>query len=247
MPYISVENLQKYYGSFHVLQGLTLSVKRHEVVCLIGASGCGKSTALRCINALEPISSGNIRVGNIVVSEELADTNALRRQVGIVFQQFNLFPHMTVLQNLCLGPRQVLKVSKEDAEQHAMELLSRVGLADKAKQYPDSLSGGQQQRVAIARALAMRPQALLLDEITSALDPELVGEVLSIVRELANEGMTMILATHEMGFAKEVATSVCFMSEGVVYEAGTPQHIFENPERPKTQAFLKRLIEARRL
>ena len=247
MSYISVENVHKRYNATKVLQGLSLAVDRHGVICLIGPSGCGKSTVLRCINALEPIDSGEIRVGKIVVSEDLADTDALRRQVGIVFQQFNLFPHMTALENVSLGPRQVLKMPRKQAEDEALRLLDRVGLAAKARRHPDALSGGEQQRVAIARALAMRPDALLLDEITSALDPELVGEVLNIVRELAGEGMTMILATHEMGFAREVATQVCFMSEGVVYESGPPDQVFGNPEKPKTRAFLKRLTDARRL
>jgi polar amino acid transport system ATP-binding protein len=247
MSYISIENVYKRYNATAVLNGLSLAVDRHEVACLIGPSGCGKSTVLRCINALEPIDSGDIRVGNITVSEDLADTNTLRRQVGIVFQQYNLFPHMTALENVSLGPRQVLKIAKKEAEEEALALLDRVGLAAKAKRHPDALSGGEQQRVAIARTLAMRPDALLLDEITSALDPELVGEVLNIVRELASEGMTMILATHEMGFAREVATHVCFMSEGVVYESGPPDQLFGEPERPKTQAFLKRLTDARRL
>jgi polar amino acid transport system ATP-binding protein len=247
MAFISIENVHKRYHATHVLNGLSLKVDRHEVACLIGPSGCGKSTVLRCINALEPIDSGDIRVGGITVSEDLADTDALRRQVGIVFQQYNLFPHMTALQNVSLGPRQVLKMARKEAEEEALNLLDRVGLAAKAKRYPDALSGGEQQRVAIARALAMRPDALLLDEITSALDPELVGEVLNIVRELAREGMTMILATHEMGFAREVATHVCFISEGVVYESGPPERLFGSPERPKTRAFLKRLTDARRL
>lgn len=245
--FITAENVYKSYGSVPVLRGLSLAVDRHEVACLIGPSGCGKSTALRCINALEPIESGQIMVGNINVAEEMADTNALRRRVGIVFQQFNLFPHMTALQNVSLGPRQVLKIPKKEAQAEAMELLARVGLADMAHRYPDALSGGQQQRVAIARALAMRPDALLLDEITSALDPELVGEVLNIVRDLARDGMTMILATHEMGFASEVATQICFMSEGTVYEKGPPDQIFRHPQLPKTEAFLKRLMDARRI
>jgi polar amino acid transport system ATP-binding protein len=247
MPYIAAENVHKRYNATQVLKGLSLAVDRHEVACLIGPSGCGKSTVLRCINALEPIDSGEIRVGDIVVSEELADTDALRRQVGIVFQQFNLFPHMTALGNVSLGPRQVLKKPRKEAEDEALSLLERVGLGGKAKRYPDALSGGEQQRVAIARALAMRPKALLLDEITSALDPELVGEVLEIVSELAREGMTMVLATHEMGFAREVATHVCFMADGIVYEAGPPDRIFGAPERAKTKAFLKRLTEARRI
>jgi len=247
MSYIAVENVHKHYNATSVLRGFTLAVDRHEVACLIGPSGCGKSTVLRCINGLERIDAGDIRVGNITVSEELADTNTLRRRVGIVFQQFNLFPHMTALENVSLGPRQVLGVAKRAAEEQALGLLERVGLAGKAKRYPDALSGGEQQRVAIARTLAMKPEALLLDEITSALDPELVGEVLNIVRELAREGMTMILATHEMGFAREVATRVCFISEGVVYESGEPHQLFGNPEKPKTKAFLKRLTDARRL
>jgi polar amino acid transport system ATP-binding protein len=247
MSYISIENVHKRYNATSVLRGFSLDVDRHEVACLIGPSGCGKSTVLRCINGLEPIDAGDIRVGNITVSEELADTNMLRRHVGIVFQQFNLFPHMTALENVSLGPRQVLKIAKKEAEEEALRLLERVGLAEKARRYPDALSGGEQQRVAIARTLAMKPDALLLDEITSALDPELVGEVLNIVRELAREGMTMILATHEMGFAREVATHVCFISEGVVYEAGEPHRLFNSPEKPKTKAFLKRLTEARRI
>lgn len=247
MAFITAENVHKSYGHVKVLRGLSLAVDKHEVFCLIGPSGCGKSTALRCINALETIDQGRIVVGNINVAEEMADTDALRRRVGIVFQQFNLFPHMTALQNVSLGPRQVLKISKREAEAEAMELLDRVGLADKAGRYPDALSGGQQQRVAIARALAMRPDALLLDEITSALDPELVGEVLNIVRDLARDGMTMILATHEMGFASEVATQICFVSEGTVYEQGPPEQIFRHPQLPKTEAFLKRLTDARRI
>ena len=247
MSYISIENVHKRYNATSVLRGFTLDVDRHEVACLIGPSGCGKSTVLRCINGLEPIDAGDIRVGNITVSEEMADTNTLRRRVGIVFQQFNLFPHMTALENVSLGPRRVLKMAKAEAEDQALALLERVGLAEKARRYPDALSGGEQQRVAIARALAMKPDALLLDEITSALDPELVGEVLNIVRELAREGMTMILATHEMGFAREVATHICFISEGVVHESGEPHKLFNSPEKPKTKAFLKRLNDARRI
>jgi polar amino acid transport system ATP-binding protein len=247
MAYITVAGIHKRYSTVEVLRGLDLDVDRHEVACLIGPSGCGKSIVLRCLNGLEPIDAGEIRVGNITVSEELADANALRRQVGIVFQQFNLFPHMTALGNVSLGPRQVLGKPRKEAEDEAHALLDRVGLGAKAHRHPDALSGGEQQRVAIARALAMRPKALLLDEITSALDPELVGEVLEIVRELALEGMTMVLATHEMGFAREVATHVCFMSEGVVYESGPPAKLFGAPERPKTQSFLKRLTEAHRI
>ena len=247
MSYISVENVHKRYNATKVLQGLSLAVDRHGVICLIGPSGCGKSTVLRCINALEPIDSGEIRVGKIVVSEDLADTDALRRQVGIVFQQFNLFPHMTALENVSLGPRQVLKMPRRQAEDEALRLLDRVGLGAKARRHPDALSGGEQQRVAIARALAMWPDALLLDEITSALDPELVSEVLNIVRDLASQGMTMLLATHEMGFAREVASKVCFLHEGVIHEEGPPERIFGDPHDERTRAFLKRIIEAGRL
>lgn len=247
MAYIAVNDVHKSYRATAVLRGINLSVDRHEIACLIGPSGCGKSTLLRCINGLEPIDQGSIRVGDLAVSDELMDANALRRRVGIVFQQFNLFPHMTALENVSLGPRRVLRKSKDESMEISARLLGRVGLSGKSNRYPDGLSGGEQQRVAIARALAMRPEALLLDEITSALDPELVGEVLDIVRELAHEGMTMVLATHEMGFAREVATRVCFISEGVVYEEAAPGQLFSAPERPKTQSFLKRLMEARRI
>jgi polar amino acid transport system ATP-binding protein len=247
MSFIEVSDVTKSYRTVKVLDGINMAVDRHEVACLIGASGSGKSTLLRCINGLETIDSGEIRLGPLVVSEELADLNAVRKRVGIVFQQFNLFPHMTALANVSLGPRRVLGKPKAEAEVIAQQLLDRVGLGNKSARYPDALSGGEQQRVAIARALAMSPEALLLDEITSALDPELVGEVLAIVSELAHEGMTMILATHEMGFAREVATHVYFLAEGVVYESATPDKLFSAPERPKTQAFLKRLVEARRV
>ena len=247
MSFIEITDVTKSYRSVKVLDGISLAVDRHEVACLIGASGSGKSTLLRCINGLEVIDSGEIRLGSIVVSEELADLNAVRRRVGIVFQQFNLFPHMTALGNVSLGPRRVLRKSKAEAEAIAQDLLERVGLGTKSHRHPDALSGGEQQRVAIARALAMSPEALLLDEITSALDPELVGEVLAIVSELAHEGMTMILATHEMGFARDVGTHVYFLADGVVYESGTPAKLFSEPERPKTQAFLKRLVDARRV
>jgi polar amino acid transport system ATP-binding protein len=247
MAFIEVVDVYKSYRTVQVLNGINLSVDRHEVACLIGPSGCGKSTLLRCINGLEPIQSGDIRLGSLVVSEELVDLNAIRKRVGIVFQQFNLFPHMTALGNVSLGPRRVLGKPKVEAEEIANQLLKRVGLDNKSARYPDALSGGEQQRVAIARALAMSPDALLLDEITSALDPELVGEVLAIVAELAQEGLTMILATHEMAFAREVATHVYFLADGVVHESGTPDKLFMEPERPKTQAFLKRLVEARRV
>lgn len=247
MSFLEVRGVVKRFGSLEVLRGLNLSVKEHDVVCLIGASGCGKSTLLRCINGLEPISGGEIQILGDRVSGAGVDVDRLRRDVGIVFQSFNLFPHMSVLENICLAPRQVLGLSKAEAEARAYELLRRVQLEPKAKAYPDQLSGGQQQRVAIARALAMQPMLMLLDEITSALDPELVAEVLDLVRELASEGMTMLLATHEMGFAKEVSSKVCFLYQGVVHEEGTPEQIFSAPKEPRTQAFLKSIIEAGRL
>jgi polar amino acid transport system ATP-binding protein len=217
------------------------------VVSLIGGSGSGKSTLLRCINALEPVDAGTITVEGQLVSGPGVDLDRHRRDVGIVFQSFNLFPHMTVLQNITLAPRQVLRLSRKDAEERADALLERVGLVAKRKGYPDSLSGGQQQRVAIVRALAMQPKLLLLDEITSALDPELVAEVLNIVRELAHEGMTMLLATHEMSFCREVSNLVCFLDQGLICEQGPPEQIFTEPTHPRTQAFLKRIIAAGRL
>jgi polar amino acid transport system ATP-binding protein len=247
MSFLEMREVRKTYGSLEVLRGLDLSVEEHQVVCLIGPSGCGKSTLLRCVNGLEPISGGEIRILGDRVSGAGVDVNRLRRDVGIVFQSFNLFPHMTVLENICLAPRQVLKLEKAEAEARAIELLQRVKLENKAKSYPDQLSGGQQQRVAIARALAMQPMLMLLDEITSALDPELVAEVLDLVRDLAAEGMTMLLATHEMGFAKEVSSKVCFLYEGVVHEEGSPEQIFTEPQNERTKAFLKSIIEAGRL
>jgi len=247
MAFLDVLAVEKVFGTNHVLRGTTLSVDQHEVVCLIGPSGCGKSTLLRCINGLETIDGGEIVLEGERVSGRGVDLNWLRQEVGIVFQSFNLFPHMTVLDNITLGPRKALGVPKRYSEERATALLTRIGLADKAKEYPDRLSGGQQQRVAIVRALAMGPKVLLLDEITSALDPELVSEVLNIVRELAAEGMTMLLATHEMGFAKEVASKVVFLSEGVVCEEGPPERIFEDPTEERTRAFLRRIIEAGRL
>ena len=247
MTFLQMEGVHKYFGENHVLRGVDLVVERHQVVCLIGASGCGKSTLLRCINALEPISAGVIRIDGDRVSGTGVDLNDLRADVGIVFQSFNLFPHKTVLQNITLAPTKVLKQSRADATAKGMELLQRVGLAEKANEYPDRLSGGQQQRVAIVRALAMDPRVLLLDEITSALDPELVAEVLDIVRDLAADGMTMMLATHEMGFAKEVSSKVCFVHEGVIHEQGPPKQIFEDPQQERTQAFLRRIVEAGRL
>jgi polar amino acid transport system ATP-binding protein len=240
-------NVAKEFGPMRVLRGLNLEVNEHQVVCLIGPSGCGKSTLLRCINGLEKIQGGEIRLENDRVSGPGIDLNRLRQQVGIVFQSFNLFPHMSVLENVILAPTKVLKLSREEAEQRAMLLLKRIGLEAKANEFPDRLSGGQQQRVAIVRALAMEPKVMLLDEITSALDPELVAEVLNIVRDLAGQGMTMLLATHEMGFAKEVASKVCFLYEGVVHEEGPPEQLFGNPKEERTRGFLKRIIEAGRL
>jgi polar amino acid transport system ATP-binding protein len=247
MAFLEMRDVHKVYGDHAVLRGLNLSVNEHQVVCLIGPSGCGKSTLLRCINGLDAIQSGEIRLEDDRVSGPGVDVNKLRQQVGIVFQAFNLFPHMSVLENVTLAPVKVLKVDKAEAESKAMALLKRIGLEAKASAYPDRLSGGQQQRVAITRALAMEPKLLLLDEITSALDPELVSEVLNIVRDLAGQGMTMLLATHEMGFAREVASKVCFLHEGVIHEEGPPERIFGDPHDERTRAFLKRIIEAGRL
>ena len=246
-PFIVMRQVEKHFGANHVLRGVDLDVAEHQVVCLIGPSGCGKSTLLRCINALETIDAGEIRIDGDRVSGPGVDVNALRQDVGIVFQSFNLFPHKTVLQNVTLAPVKVLGLDRAAADDRAITLLKRIGLDHKATEYPDRLSGGQQQRVAIARALAMQPRVMLLDEITSALDPELVSEVLNIVRDLAAEGMTMLLATHEMGFAKEVASKVCFLYEGVVHEEGPPSQIFGDPTQDRTRAFLRSIIEAGRL
>lgn len=247
MALLELRDVEKRFGAHQVLAKLNLEVEEHQVVCLIGPSGCGKSTVLRCINGLEQIDGGEIRIHGERVSGPGVDVDALRRDVGIVFQSFNLFPHMTVLENVMLALIRVLHQEREVAEAKAMALLTRIGLAYKANEYPDRLSGGQQQRAAIVRALAMDPMVMLLDEITSALDPELVAEVLNIVRDLAHEGMTMLLATHEMGFAREVAAKVCFLYDGVVHEEGSPAEIFEDPKKERTRAFLKRIIEARRL
>ena len=247
MSFLELNNVIKSYGSNTVLRGINLHVEKHEVVCLIGASGCGKSTLLRTVNALESINGGDIRLEDDVVSGEGVNVNALRQKVGIVFQSFNLFPHMTVLQNVTLSPVKVLGISKAEAEERAMALLTRVGLDHKATAFPDQLSGGQQQRVAIVRALAMNPEVLLLDEITSALDPELVAEVLNIVRELAQEGLTILMATHEMSFAREVSNRVAFLHEGRVLEIGEPEQIFGNPQEERTQEFLQKIVAAGRL
>jgi polar amino acid transport system ATP-binding protein len=247
MTFLKITNVHHSYGDHPVLRGVSLEVAKHEVVCLIGASGSGKSTLLRCINALEPIREGEIRVAGDVVSGHGVDVNRLRRNVGMVFQSYNLFPHMSVLRNVTLAPVKVGGKSKAEAEEQALALLDRVGMKDKATAYPDALSGGQQQRVAIVRALASSPQVLLLDEITAALDPELVGDVLAIVRELAQDGLTMLLATHEMGFAREVASQVCFLHEGRILERGTPAQIFEDPQEDRTRQFLGRVLAAGRL
>jgi polar amino acid transport system ATP-binding protein len=247
MAFLEIDNVHKSYGHHEVLKGVSLDVERHEVVCLIGASGSGKSTLLRCVNALEDIQDGVIRIEGDTVTGAGVDLNALRRDVGIVFQSYNLFPHMSVLDNVMLAPTRVVGVPKGQARERAMQLLTSVGMQDKAKSYPDMLSGGQQQRVAIVRALAMQPRVMLLDEITAALDPELVGDVLEIVRKLAHEGLTMLLATHEMGFAKEVASQVCFLDDGSILERGSAEQIFEDPQEPRTQQFLSRVVKSGRL
>ncbi|KAB0569478.1 amino acid ABC transporter ATP-binding protein [Brucella pituitosa] len=247
MALIEIDKAYKRYGALEVLSGISLDIEEHQVVCLIGPSGCGKSTLLRCINRLETIDEGEIRLHGDRVTGPGVDLDLLRREIGIVFQGYNLFPHMTVMENVTLAPTKVLGMPLKEAEEKGLALLARIGLDHKAKEYPDRLSGGQQQRVAIVRALLMDPTLLLLDEITSALDPELVSEVLDIVRDLAKKGMTMVLATHEMGFAREVADKVCFLQSGKVYEEGPPSQIFGNPQGERTQTFLKRIIEAGRL
>ena len=237
----------KRFGLNTVLDNIDLTVDEHQVVCLIGASGSGKSTLLRCINGLEAIQDGSITVlGRRVIQDDIK-LNRLRRDVGIVFQAFNLFPHMTVLDNITLAPRKVLHLSKADADARAIPLLERIGLAEKADEYPDRLSGGQQQRVAIVRALAMQPKLMLFDEITSALDPELVNEVLAMMQELAEQGMTMIVATHEMGFARDVANTVCYLHQGQIIEEGAPEKIFSSPDNVRTAEFLRRTLEAGRM
>lgn len=246
MTFLQIREVHQSYGQTEVLKGVSLDVSRHEVVCLIGASGSGKSTLLRCINALEPIDSGEILVDGDVVTGAGVDVNRLRRNVGMVFQSYNLFPHMSVLRNVTLAPIRVGGVPRAQAEEHALALLERVGMGDKAAAYPDALSGGQQQRVAIVRALATNPQVLLLDEITAALDPELVGDVLAIVRELALDGLTMLLATHEMSFAREVASQVCFLHQGRILERGTAEQVFGDPQEERTQQFLSRVLTAGR-
>jgi polar amino acid transport system ATP-binding protein len=244
---LEIRDVHKSFGKLEVLRGIDLSLAEHEVVCLIGASGSGKSTLLRCVNLLEPIQSGSIVIAGEDVTARGTDVNRVRSKIGIVFQAFNLFPHMTVLRNVTLGPRKALGLSRAEAEARADDLLARFGLAEKRLEYPDRLSGGQQQRVAIVRALAMRPDLLLLDEVTSALDPELVAEVLEVIRELARGGMTMLIATHEMGFARDVANRVCFLHEGRILEEGAPAEIFTAPREERTRQFLQRIVDAGRL
>lgn len=238
---IKVNNLHKYFGKLEVLKGINIHISEKEVVVMIGASGSGKSTFLRCLNKLEEITSGEIIIDGIPLNSE-ANVNAVRREVGMVFQRFNLFPHMTSLQNVALAPQIVRKFGKKEAEEIGLQLLYKVGLSDKVNEYPRRLSGGQQQRVAIARALAMRPKIMLFDEPTSALDPEMVGEVLAVMRDLAREGMTMVVVTHEMGFAREVGDRLVFIDEGVIVEEGDPTEVFSNPRSPRTQAFLSKIL-----
>jgi polar amino acid transport system ATP-binding protein len=244
---IEVDGLHKSFDRLHVLRGIDLVVDEHEVVCLIGASGSGKSTLLRCVNLLEPIDRGRIVVGGEEITARGVDVNRIRQRIGIVFQAFNLFPHMTVMRNVTIGPTEALRMSRTEAQSLGLELLQRFGLADKRDDYPDRLSGGQQQRVAIVRALAMKPDVMLLDEVTSALDPELVAEVLNVIRELAAGGMTMVIATHEMGFARDIASRVCFLDEGVILEEGPPGEIFSAPREDRTRRFLQSIIEAGRM
>jgi glutamine transport system ATP-binding protein len=239
---ISVRNLHKSYGKLEVLKGVDCEIKEREVVCVIGPSGSGKSTFLRCLNRLEDITSGDVIVLGKNIADPKIDINAVRREVGMVFQRFHLFPHKTVLENVMLAPVKVRKVAKAEAREKAMELLGKVGLQSKADAYPNQLSGGQQQRVAIARALAMNPKVMLFDEPTSALDPEMVGEVLDVMKGLAKEGMTMVVVTHEMGFAREVGDRVLFMDQGYILEEGTPGQIFNNPQNERTRNFLSKVL-----
>ncbi|MEE4313480.1 MAG: amino acid ABC transporter ATP-binding protein [Desulfofustis sp.] len=238
MPMIEIKNLHKYFGDLEVLKGIDLSIEQGEVVVIVGASGSGKSTLLRCINKLEELTSGEILVDGYSLTDKSTDINMIRTEAGMVFQQFNLFPHMTTLQNVTLGPLKVRRMKSAEANKFGMELLKKVGLEDKAKVYPDQLSGGQKQRVAIARSLALRPKVMLFDEPTSALDPELVGEVLEVMKTLAREGMTMVVVTHEMGFANEVADRVIFVDDGVILEQAPPKEFFSNPQFERTRTFL---------
>lgn len=239
---IKIENLHKYFGKLEVLKGIDYEIQEKQVVCVIGPSGSGKSTFLRCINMLEEVTDGAIYIEDIKINAPKTNINAIRAEVGMVFQQFNLFPHMNVIDNVTMAPMQIRKMSRSDAEQLSHELLKKVGLDSKAYSYPEQLSGGQQQRVAIARALAMKPKAILFDEPTSALDPEMVKEVLDVMKNLASEGMTMIVVTHEMGFAREVGDRVVFMDGGFIVEEGTPEEIFGNPQNERTKAFLGKVL-----
>lgn len=239
---IEVSNLNKYFGSHHVLKDINFQVKVGEVVSIIGASGSGKSTLLRCLNGLEPVQSGEIIVDGVKINGEKVDLSRIRQSIGMIFQNFNLFPHMSVLNNVILAPHRVKRMSREEAQRIALELLGKVGLAEKAHSYPYQLSGGQKQRVAIARALAMNPKVMMFDEPTSALDPETVNDVLDVMKELAKEGMTMIVVTHEMGFAREVSQRVIHIDEGRIVEEGTPEEIFYHPQNPRTRAFLSKVI-----
>ncbi len=247
MTKLVLDGVRKSYGDLEVLTGFDLTVAEHEVVCLIGPSGCGKSTVLRCVDLLDEVDGGRILLDGEEITGRRVDANEVRRRIGIVFQAFNLFPHLTVLDNVTLGPRRAHRVPRAEAEDRARDLLATFGLADKAADYPEKLSGGQAQRAAIVRALMTGPELLLLDEVTSALDPELVGEVLSVIRDLAAEGMTMVLATHEMGFARDVADRVCFLDGGRVLESGPPAELFADPVEPRTRQFLDRVIAAGRL
>jgi polar amino acid transport system ATP-binding protein len=247
VPALQIEGLRKSFGRLEVLRGIDLSVAEHEVVCLIGASGSGKSTLLRCVNLIEPIDAGRVVVEGEEITAPGVDVDRIRRRIGIVYQAFNLFPHMSVLANITLAPLKVLRLGRREADERAAQLLDRFGLAEKRDEYPDRLSGGQQQRVAIVRALAMDPDLLLLDEVTSALDPELIAEVLNVIRELATQGMTMVIATHEMGFARDIANRVAFLDQGQILEEGSPDAIFREPTELRTRQFLQRIIEAGRL
>ena len=244
---LSISDVRKRFGERTVLDGVSIDVAEHEVVCLIGASGSGKSTLLRCINLLEPVDDGRIELDGVDITEPGLDPDPVRRRIGLVFQSYNLFPHMSVLANITLAPTRVLGTSRAEARTDAQALLERFGLADKADAFPDQLSGGQQQRVAIVRALAMRPELMLLDEVTAALDPVLVGEVLQAIRDMRAEGMTMVLATHEMGFAREISDTVCFLKDGRILEAAPPSELFIAPQQPETREFLERVIASGRL
>ncbi|NOU87291.1 ATP-binding cassette domain-containing protein [Paenibacillus sp. LMG 31460] len=239
---IVVQNLKKKFGTNEVLKDISTTIQEKEVVCVIGPSGSGKSTFLRCLNLLEDVTSGKVVIGDVEVTSPNTNIDHLRQNVGMVFQLFNLFPHLTVLENIMLAPKYIKKIDKQQNEQKSMELLKKVGLAGKRDAYPDQLSGGQQQRVAIARALAMNPRVMLFDEPTSALDPEMVGEVLQVMKDLAHEGITMIVVTHEMGFAREVADRVIFMDGGYIVEEGTPSELFDSPKHERTQAFLSKIL-----